>query len=488
MALRITSTLSGQKEAFSVADGVVKMYVCGMTPKFHPHVGHARVFVVADVIRRHLEYRGLRVRHVQNFTDVDDKIIDRAALEGTTPEDVARRYTASYFEVMDRLNVARADSYPSVTESMPGIIAYVEGLIDRGYGYVAGGDVYFEVAKFEPYGQLSGRTDEGQLVAVRKELEPGKRDPRDFALWKSAKSGEPAWPSPWGPGRPGWHIECSAMVRETLGDQIDVHGGGRDLIFPHHENELAQSEAYTEVRPFVRYWAHSGLVTTGSEKMAHSLENFTTIQDVLGEVEPMALRLFLMQTHYRSPLLFTRDGLVSAERALDRLRGALEGFRAELGLDDVPAYANEARASFEQAMDDDFNTPGALGSLFDLVTEINRRRHMEGIAPHEVTAGQSTLAELGGVLGLLLDPPSVEQIAGDAEPFINLLVSTRQKLREAKQWNLADGIRNDLRELGIVVEDRPNGAVWRRDHGAQQADRRAGRLLRKARQADRRAR
>ncbi|MCC6174794.1 MAG: cysteine--tRNA ligase [Chloroflexi bacterium] len=466
MSIRITSTLSGQKEEFEVSGRPVRMYVCGMTPKYHPHVGHARIFVSADIIRRWLEYRGYEVRHVQNFTDVDDKIIARAIVDGIAPAEVARRYSESYFEVMDALNVQHADVYPTVSGSMDAIIDYVQGLIERGYGYVVDGDVYFEVARFVDYGQLSGRTEEGQMVGVRKELEPGKRDPRDFALWKSAKPGEPSWPSPWGEGRPGWHIECSAMVRETLGDQIDVHGGGRDLIFPHHENELAQSEAYTGVHPFVRYWAHAGLVTTGSEKMAHSLENFTTIADVLQVYEPMAIRLFLLQTHYRSSILYTRDGLDNAVRALARLRAALEGFDAAaasieaLGVE--PAYVADARAAFEQAMDDDFNTPGALAALFDLVREINRRRD-SGVPRAEIVAGQAALRSLAEAIGLTLDASPTTTGGDDAGPFIDLLLATRQRLREAKQWQLADEIRDRLRDLGVAVEDRPTGAVWRKE-------------------------
>jgi cysteinyl-tRNA synthetase len=443
------------------------MYVCGMTPKYHPHVGHARVFVAADVIRRYLEYRGYEIVHVQNFTDVDDKIIARAKVDGVTPAEAAKRYSDSYFEVMDRLNVLRAHQYPTVTGSMDAIIDYVKGLIQRGYAYEADGDVYFEVDKFEAYGQLSRRTEEGQLTGVRVELEPGKKDPRDFALWKRAKPGEPSWPSPWGDGRPGWHIECSAMVLETLGDQIDIHGGGRDLIFPHHENELAQSEAYTDVHPFVRYWAHAGLVTTGSEKMAHSLENFTTIASVLEVYEPMVVRLFLLQTHYRSSILYTRDALENARRALARLRGALEGFAgaSDMSDDAFPAWAKEAREAFERAMDDDFNTPGALGALFDLVREINRRRDA-GDPPGEVAAGQAMLQRLAAVLGLQLDAPERAADGEDAGPFIELLLAVRQRLREAKQWALADEVRDRLRDLGVVVEDRPDGAVWRRERAA----------------------
>jgi cysteinyl-tRNA synthetase len=469
VALRITSTLSGQKEIFEAPDGPVRMYVCGMTPKFHPHVGHARFSVTADVIRRYLEYRGLEVKHVQNFTDVDDKIIARAQREGKTPEEVARTYSDSYFELLDCLNVKRAHVYPAVTQSMPAIVDYVQGLIERGYGYVLDGDVYFEVAKFEPYGQLSGRTEDGaeprsagQMVGVRTELEPGKRDPRDFALWKAAKPGEPSWPSPWGAGRPGWHIECSAMIRETLGDRIDIHGGGRDLIFPHHENELAQTEAYTDRRPAVRYWAHNGLVMAGSEKMAHSLENFTTVQDVIERFDPMALRYFLLQTHYRMPISYNPEVLPSAERALARMRGALEGYAPGTVPPEAPAYVRKAREAFEQAMDDDFNTSGALGALFDLVREINRRRDA-GTPKDDVAAGQSTLVELAGVLGLTLEAPPQDRAAGDIGPLVELLLATRQRLREAKQWALADEIRNGLRDLGIAVEDRPDGAIWRRE-------------------------
>ena len=465
MTQRITSTLSGQKEDFEVLGRPVRMYVCGMTPKYHPHVGHARVFVSADILRRYLEYRGYEIVHVQNFTDVDDKIIARAEIDGITPAESAQRYTDSYFEVMDRLNVLRAHHYPTVTGSMDAIIDYVAGLIERGFAYPADGDVYFAVEKFEPYGQLSGRTEEGQLTGVRVELEPGKKDPRDFALWKRAKPGEPSWPSPWGDGRPGWHIECSAMVRETLGDQIDIHGGGRDLIFPHHENELAQSEAYTDVHPFVRYWAHAGLVTTGSEKMAHSLENFTTIASVLEVYEPMIVRLFLLQTHYRSSILYTRDALENASKALDRLRGALEGFDGAVADDTVPEWASGAREAFERSMDDDFNTPGALGALFDLVREINRRR-AAGEPAGEVGAGQWTLQALAAVLGLQIDAPKSAANGEDAGPFIELLLATRQRLREAKQWALADEVRDRLRDLGVLVEDRPDGAVWRRERAA----------------------
>jgi cysteinyl-tRNA synthetase len=454
VTISISNTLSGQKERFEPLGPVVSMYVCGMTPKYHPHVGHARLFVAADLMRRYLEFRGYQVRHVQNFTDIDDKIIARGQAEGTSAEAAADKYTRSYFEAMDALNVARAHVYPSVTGSMDAIIAFVERLIERGYAYVVDGDVYFEVERFPGYGKLSGRTAEGQLVGARKDLEPGKRDPRDFALWKAAKPGEPAWDSPWGAGRPGWHIECSTMVRETLGEQIDIHSGGRDLIFPHHENEIAQSEAGTGRAPFARYWTHVGLVTTGGEKMSHSLENFTTIHDVLARYDPMALRLYLLSTHYRSPLAFSEEGLIDKSRALDRLRGALESY------DGSPASATWT-APFEQqfvaAMDDDFNSAGALGVLFDLAREINRRRAGQ---PEAVAAGQARLTELAAVLGLDLERRSERQ-DGQAEPFIELLVEVRTRLREARQWQLADQVRDGLRARNVVLEDQAGRTVWR---------------------------
>lgn len=462
MSIYISNTLSGRKEPFEPIAPVVSMYVCGMTPKFHPHVGHARLFVAADVLRRYLEYRGYQVKHVQNFTDIDDKIIARGEAEGISAEAAAKKYTASYFDAMDALNVARAHVYPSVTGSMHSITEFVGYLVELGYGYAANGDVYFAVGRFPDYGKLSGRTAEGQLAGARKELEPGKRDPRDFALWKAAKPGEPAWESPWGAGRPGWHIECSTMVRETLADQIDIHSGGRDLIFPHHENEIAQSEARTGRAPFARYWPHVGLVTTtGGEKMSHSLENFTTVRDIIGRYEPMALRLYLLSTHYRSPLAFSEEGLISKSRALERLRSALEDFE---GLPSAPAGWTDAfRQEFVAAMDDDFNTAGALGVAFDLVREINRRR---AAGDADAAAGQALLVELAGALGLSLRAAPLPA-AGAAEPFINLLLELRVQLREARQWALADQIRDGLRARGVVVEDRAGQTVWRRARPAE---------------------
>jgi cysteinyl-tRNA synthetase len=459
VTLRITNTLSRRKEEFVPLGDPVRMYVCGMTPKFHPHVGHARLFVAADVIRRTLEHSGYRVHHIQNFTDIDDKIIARAQQEGAAANEVARKYTDSYFESMARIGVQPAHEYPSVTASMRDIIEFVQALIDRGFAYEVDGDVYFEVAKFPGYGKLSGRTEDSGMVGVRKELEPGKRDPRDFALWKSAKLDEPSWPSPWGAGRPGWHIECSAMVRATLGDQIDIHAGGEDLIFPHHENEIAQSEALTGREPFSKYWAHIGLVITGSEKMAHSLENFTTLQDMLAKYEPAAVRLYLMQTHYRAPMAFSEQGLVDASRTLSTLRAAF-GDPAEPA-DGESEGATALVARFNEVLQDDFNTPGALGVLFDAAHEVNR---VQGAGP-EGTALRTAFRDMIGVLGVPLAVERTTQTDASAAAFIDLLVEIRTALRGERQFALADRLRNRLRALGVALEDTPDGTKWRFERG-----------------------
>jgi cysteinyl-tRNA synthetase len=360
VAVRIHSTLTGQTEELVpiYPDNVLRMYVCGLTPKFHTHVGHARVFVAMDVVRRYLEYRGYQVKYVQNFTDVDDKIIQRAQESGDSAEAVARIFMQAYFANMDRLNVRRADEYPTVTGYMERIVEFIAGLVEGGNAYPSSeGDVWFDVASFPEYGKLSKRDLNSQLVAARKELEPGKKDPRDFALWKAAKAGEPSWPSPWGRGRPGWHIECSAMARETLGDQLDIHGGGADLIFPHHENEIAQSESLTHKAPFVRHWAHAGLVTVDDEKMANSGQNFFTLESLLGTYEPAPVRLYLIGTHYRSPLAFLvepgADGAGPKVRGVEDARAALGRLRRALG--DEPLAPGddldrEAVARFEAAM------------------------------------------------------------------------------------------------------------------------------------------
>jgi cysteinyl-tRNA synthetase len=490
MSVRLYSTLTGREDELVPMhpDGVLRMYVCGMTPKYHPHVGHARTFVSMDVIRRYLKWRGYRLKHVQNFTDIDDKIIERAAREGRDPESTAREYIESYLQVMDRLNIQRADEYPTVTGYMERIVEFIAGLVETGHGYVSDlGDVWFDVASFPDYGKLSHRDLNSQLVAARKELEPGKRDPRDFALWKHAREGEPSWPSPWGRGRPGWHIECSAMVRETLGDQIDIHGGGADLIFPHHENEIAQSEALTGKVPFARYWVHGGLVmVAGGEKMAHSTENFTTLDSILEQYSPLEVRYYLIATHYRSSLAFILDsengsrprvrGIEEARTALGRLRRALgeEPFSLDGPLDQPTVDA------FTAAMDADFNTPDALAVIFDLARQINTQRSLSAIrgerdtpltlrgADYRPPPTQDDVDRLRRTLVYLLDILGLDLRADAAtgakpiDPYVDLLLDVRKQLRDLKQWALADAIRNRLADLGVTVEDsKDGGATWR---------------------------
>ncbi len=463
MTLAITNTLTGKKEPFKPLGDPVTMYVCGMTPKDRPHLGHAFMFVHMDVIRRYLEYRGYAVRHIQNFTDIDDKIIDRARAADRDPLDWSREYTEAYFEVMDRLNVRRAHEYPLVTANISGILQDVQELIDGGHAYPTSTGVYFDAATFEDYGALSGRTVEDGAAGVRIAVDDEKRDPRDWALWKLDDQSSVTWDSPWGRGRPGWHIECSTMIRRTLGEQIDIHGGGADLMFPHHENELAQSEAATGCQPFVSYWVHTGLVLTDGEKMAHSLGNFTTTADVLTDVPPDVLRLYLLGVHYRSPLQFSMDAIEQTRTGYQRLlavtraQGRADVSRETSGAE-LDREAATARRAFEAAMDDDFNAPRAIGALFDFGRAINRLA--PGCSAADVERAQGTLTSLLGVLGIELHEP--DAASDDATPFIDLLVQLRQQLREARQWELADRIRDDLGALDVVIEDTPDGTVWRR--------------------------
>ena len=474
--LKIYNTLSGDKQEFVPIGEPVKMYVCGMTPKNHPHIGHARLFVVMDMIRRYIEWKGYRIIHAQNFTDIDDKIIIKAAQEGDNPFALAQKYTDSYFESMDALNVQRAHLYPSVTKSMDDIIAIIEGLIEKDHAYAVNGNVWFSVDSFPEYGKLSHRTDEDVLAGARIEVDPDKRNPRDFALWKAAKPGEPYWESPWGNGRPGWHIECSTMVIKNLGDQIDIHGGGPDLVFPHHENEIAQSEAFTGKEPFAKYWPHIGQVNAPSgEKMAHSRGNFITIRDMLQVYPAAAVRLYFLQQHYRAPITFAVDqetgrspNIDDATRALERLQTALRDVSGIKGNEPNPEASQRlkdatehVRKAFTEGMDDDFNSAAALAALFDFVREINIAKNA-GLGIEQLTPARVTLIELCGVLGVILqEPVDTGHDNPTAKPFIDLLVKTRSELRAAKQYALADKIRHDLADLGVALEDRPDGSTWR---------------------------
>ncbi len=464
MALMIYNTLTRQKEPFETLEpGKVRMYVCGPTVYDKAHVGHAMSSIVFDVIRRYLEYRGYEVRHVMNYTDVDDKVILRAQELGLDPLELAETYIREYDEHLRALHVLPAQVYPRVSQEIDYIIKVVSGLIEKGFAYAVDGDVYFRVARDEDYGRLSGRNLEEMRAGARLEIDERKEDPADFALWKAAKPGEPAWDSPWGPGRPGWHIECTAMSLHHLGEQIDIHGGGNDLIFPHHENEIAQSESYTG-KLFARYWVHNGMMQLSGEAMSKSTGNVFNIEDFLARYEADVLRLLILNASYRSPVTFNEEVIEQSQSALERLRGALrppipgEGPAGDDVLAALAATADKARRGFEEAMDDDFNTPGALGSLFELVRGINAAR-AAGAGAEALGPAQATLLELAGVLGLRLDVPKGED--REIAPFVELLLDVRQALREQKQWELADRIRERLLELGVVLEDAKGGTTWR---------------------------
>jgi cysteinyl-tRNA synthetase len=471
--MKVYNTLSGRKEDFVPQGDPIKMYVCGVTPYSECHIGHAMSYIAFDVIRRYLEFRGYRVKHVQNFTDVDDKIIARANQLGISAKELAEGFIAQYFADMDALNIKRADFYPKATEEIPKIIEVIEGLIETGHAYEVGGDVYFRVASFPQYGKLSHRAiDEMGTI----EEGAGKEHALDFALWKAAKPGEPSWESPWGPGRPGWHIECSAMSLKYLGETLDIHGGGQDLIFPHHENEIAQSEAFTGASPFVRYWLHNGLMQLGEEKMSKSLGNLITVKEALERWSADALRLFVLSSHYRSPLTYTEEGLAAAHRGAVRLRLAAhrEGGDGPKAIEIAPY-----RQRFIEAMDDDFNTAQAIAALFDLATAINRAGD-EGCS---IEGAQKELIKLAGIIGLTfkeyrfrVDVDAVVEVAAQVgitlkrdvkdeerrtEYYIQQIVDKRKELRAQQQWALADRIRASLGELGISLEDTPHGTVWR---------------------------
>lgn len=433
-----------------------------MTPKDKPHIGHARVFVMVDILRRWLEFLGHEVTHAQNFTDVDDKIIDRARDQGRDPLELARTNSDAYFAVMDRLGVRRAHMYPRVTDNLEAIIDCISRLIERGHAYATSTGVYFEVDSWPNYGYLSGRRGEEQLAGARVAVDEEKRDPRDFALWKRHKPGEIFWDSPWGAGRPGWHIECSSMVMAHLGPTIDIHAGGSDLIFPHHENECAQAEAGFGVERFAGCWFHVGILRTGGEKMGHSLGNFTTLEDLLGTVEPAALRLYLVSTHYRSLVDFGDDSIPQAEAGLARLRGPLRVAVAAPGQDtkdpELAAASELARTQFAAAMNDDLNTTQAVAMIFNLARKINRCAG--AISPGGRDLALAVYQGLISVLGIDLAEPT--DANGDAGALVDLLVELRARLRREKNFALADQIRDSLGELGYAVEDLVDGTGWRR--------------------------
>ena len=469
--IKVFDTLTEEKREFKpLEDKIVRMYVCGPTVYDHAHIGHARSAVVFDVIRRWLEYKGYKVIYVRNYTDVDDKIIKRSKEEGIPWYEVAEKYIKSYEEDMRALNVKEPTYKPRVTEHIREIIEMIDGLIDKGYAYEAEGDVYFSVEKFPEYGKLSKRKIDELIAGAR--IEPGekKRNPLDFALWKKSKEGEPGWESPWGIGRPGWHIECSAMSMKYLGETMDIHGGGLDLIFPHHENEIAQSEAYTG-KTFVRYWIHNGFVMVNKEKMSKSLGNFFTIKDILKEFSPDVLRLFLISTHYRSPIDFSFERLKEAERSLSRLLNFIESRKI---IEELPTSEEKGeelniesfRLEFESAMDDDFNTAKALGVLFELVKSANllkdRAIKENKVAVSEKRALLEAIDFVENILKLLGFKLEREKEKGMEDELIKLLIDVRSELRKRKAFDLADLIRDRLKELGITLEDLPSGTIYKR--------------------------
>ncbi|PYN35343.1 MAG: cysteine--tRNA ligase [Candidatus Rokuibacteriota bacterium] len=460
MSVKVYNTMTRSKEEFTPrSPGHVRIYVCGVTVYDLSHVGHARSAMVFDVIQRYLRFKGYRVTFVRNFTDVDDRIIRRANAEGVPAAELSERYIQAFREDMAAIGVAPADVEPKATEHIPEMIALIERLVAKGFAYTVNGDVYFEIRRFRAYGRLSGKNLDELLAGARVEVDERKRDPRDFALWKSAKPGEPAWPSPWGPGRPGWHVECSAMATKYLGESFDVHGGGEDLIFPHHECEIAQSEADTG-RPLARYWLHNGMVNFGAEKMSKSLGNVLTIREFVKRHAPDAFRLFVLGTHYRHPVDFAEERVRDSARALERLTRLVHDAHA-LSRDPsasaaVPEDLQDFRARFEAAMDDDFNTPQALGVLFDLarvLSEARDRTSADERAREHFAGGVSELVTLGQVLGLLQRAAEV----GGTPADVLRLVEDRGQARARRDWRRADQLRDEIHRLGWSVEDTPSG-------------------------------
>ena len=492
MGLTVYNTASRTKEPFVPMDHQgqagqqVKMYVCGVTVYDLVHVGHARCYVAFDVIRRYLEWSGYKVQYIQNFTDVDDRIIQRSNELGIAPETLAQDQIDKYFVDMAALNIQKAQAYPRATEYIQQMIEMVSDLVAKGYAYQAepgpealegSHDVFFQVKQAgDKFGTLTNQSIEDMQAGARVEVDPRKRHPADFALWKGAKAGEPSWESPWGQGRPGWHIECSAMSLAHLGQQFDIHGGGRDLIFPHHEAEILQSECHTGAHPVVKYWLHNGFVRVDTEKMSKSLGNFFTLRDIMAKYDPMVIRFFLLNTHYRSPIEFSDVHLVEAKVAYERLAGThrriLELKRettTDVSADDGNTILEEAiaksRMEFQTAMDDDFNTREAIASLFELVRAVNRSMEQQ---ENELTLGEAlkTLEELGGsVLGLLV--PTKSTLETGESPWMELssqliehLIELRENARASKDWTTSDRIRDRLKELGITLEDTVEGPKW----------------------------
>jgi len=476
MALRVFNTMTGKKEIFKpLESGKVRMYVCGPTVYDACHIGHARSVVVFDVIARYLKAIGYEVIYVRNFTDVDDKIIDKANRLAVAPKAIAEKYIREFYEDMDALNVERATIEPRATDHIQPMIQFIERLMEAGYAYQVNGDVFYSVEKFKGYGKLSGRKLEEMEAGARIDIDERKRNPFDFVLWKSAKPGEPNWESPWGMGRPGWHIECSVMSSQYLGETFDIHGGGKDLCFPHHENEIAQSESVSK-KLFVRYWVHNGFVNINHEKMSKSLGNFLMIKDVLKTYHPEVVRVFLLSNHYRSPIDFTEKTMEEARMGLDKMYALLLRAGRETAFEQHQDLApGDWFRQFCEAMDDDFNSARGIGIIFEAVRTINRLldqhgNHLPDPIKQTIASGLADVLRIGNILGILLDSPAVyfnekqkqilEQKAVDPA-MIATLIEERAAARKAMDWKKADQIRNQLAEMDVVIEDRPDGTVWK---------------------------
>jgi len=464
--MKIYNTLTRQKEEFIPLDPKeIKMYVCGSTVYNYIHIGNARPYIIFDTVRRYFEYKGYKVNYVQNFTDVDDKIIKRANEENTTAIEIVEKYIAETLKDADGLNIKRAVVHPRVTQEMPAIISMIQTLMDKGFAYEVNGTVYFDIQAYRDYGKLSHKNQEDLEAGARIEINEDKKHPMDFVLWKPKKPGEPSWESPWGDGRPGWHIECSAMAKKYLGDTIDIHAGGEDLIFPHHENEIAQSEA-ANGKPFARYWMHNGFINVDNKKMSKSKGNFFTLREVAQEFPYEVIRFFMLSAHYRSPINFSRELLQAAQNGLERIKNAV------INLDHIVNHSateemteEEIQLSgelevfvkkFEEAMEDDFNTADAVSVIFELVRFANT--HINGNSSKAFTSVvKKKIIELSNILGLL---EKQENDLLDEE--IEKLIQERQEARKAKNWALADQIRDALKEKGIILEDTPQGVRWKR--------------------------
>ncbi|MBS3812931.1 cysteine--tRNA ligase [Candidatus Bipolaricaulota bacterium] len=472
--MKLRNSLTGELEEFQpLEEGKVRFYSCGPTVYNFFHIGNARPFIVFDGLRRYLQFKGFEVEFTQNVTDLDDKIINRAKKEGVEPGELAKKYADAYFEDLKALGVRPADNQPRVTEYVEEIVEYVEALIEKGYAYEMAGEVFYRVREFEDYGKLSGRTIDDLKSGARVEVDVRKEDPLDFALWKSSSEGEPSWDSPWGRGRPGWHIECSVMAQKTLGDTIDIHAGGEDLIFPHHENEIAQAESRTG-KQFAKYWLHNGLLKVKGEKMSKSLGNFEYARDVLKRYDKETIRYFYFATHYRKPLNFSEKNLQDAASAVDRVYELLDrvekaGLEYEAdkepettGGKEFSSRIDDLREEYEEEMDKDFNTPGGLGVIFETVKETNKFLDEGGNEDLFLAAkAANVIRTLGKPLGLFQEERN-RSIGGLEEELMELILGLRNDLREKEEWDLADEIRNQLRGLGVEIKDTEGETNWRK--------------------------